>query len=210
MRALVAQGLKYRQIGERMGRSNHSIKNTLSKASRGKLTFIREDQTRERELIIGLFEDGYTPAHIARTFKWSINRVLMRLYNAGLDRAERQKIRRSYMNPQLDEPTIDTELRKAWDDALFSARSPATLYERAHALDVELARIESGARAAFIIAGRSGFGIAQMRRITALRQTLDLLCFLDRNQKDEVLSRRLRELKEKEGAKHAPMVISGK
>jgi IS30 family transposase len=208
IRALVTQGLSYRQIAQRIGRSRASIKTIMSKTARGKPEFRAEAIAEENEKLFGALARGLLPADIARAWGWSTERVTMRLRRAGLTKLKLREIRKAMA--QLDEPSIDVELRRAWDEALADARKPLTLHERAQALDEELTSLESSARAAFVISGRSSFSAARIKRIIALRQTLDLLCFLDRNQRDEILSHRLRELKEKEGSKYAPMDLGGK
>lgn len=97
------------------------------------------------------------------------------------------------------EHAVDEDLRKAWDAALLVAvATPCSLTERAEALDYELTRIEGSLRAGYIAGGRVGFPQDAMRRVAALRQTFDLVCFLERNARDEKLADRIRQLKKAE------------
>lgn len=101
----------------------------------------------------------------------------------------------------LDETGVDMLLRQEWDEALLSALNhPGSLADRAEALDNEIARIETSLRVAYIANGRRGFAPTAMRRLALLRQTFDLLCFLDRHSRDAQLTQRIKELKHAEAA----------
>lgn len=99
----------------------------------------------------------------------------------------------------LDEPTADVAVNAAFDALMTeaSAKMP-TLWERACALDYEISSTEGSLRMALAVAGRGREMSVIARRIVCLRRLLDLVWFLDRHQNDEVLKKRLLELKKME------------
>jgi IS30 family transposase len=88
---LKEQGLSYRQIGARLGRTRTSLKTTMSMIQTGKYQFRTDVNKAITDQFVREAENGTLPRTIAKRLGWSPERVMMRLARQGLDAEMRRE-----------------------------------------------------------------------------------------------------------------------
>jgi hypothetical protein len=94
---LKESGLSWGVIAERFGRSYESLARTIHLYRHGKLSFSRQKLAERRKRIVWLFEHaGVTIYELARMFEMHPVSVCQLLDTEGLDKEERDAIRKSW------------------------------------------------------------------------------------------------------------------
>jgi IS30 family transposase len=88
---LKEHGLSYRQIGARLGRTQTSLKTTMSMIQTGKYQFRTDVNRAINDQLVQETENGTLPRTIAKRLGWSSERVMMRLARQGLDAEMRRE-----------------------------------------------------------------------------------------------------------------------